>query len=176
MAIDYPNGLPIGLHSGRTYQVVSPLLRTRMKSGRAKQRRLYGFVPEMADIQWLFSGLQGAAFEAWWRDVLVDGSLWFSCPLEVAGAFSDYDARFTDVYSGPTRVGPDLWSYSAQLELKERPLLPPGWGEFPNFILESGIIDIAINDFWPLDSYDANRDAGIFDTAVNENWPEEVAP
>lgn len=176
MTIFYPAGLPRGLHEGRTYQLVSPLMRTELQSGRAIQRRRYGFVPEGAQIRWLFNDVQGQAFEAWWRDQLVDGSLWFECPLDTPLGYFDYTARFTQVYSGPSRVGPNLWSYSAELELRDRAVLDEGWGEFPEFILEAAIIDIAINSLWPLSAYDANRDAGVFDRAINEQWPLEVTP
>lgn len=149
MTIFYPEGLPRGLHSGRSYQLVSPLMRTQMQSGRAVQRRRYGFVPEGAKIQWLFSDLQGQAFEAWWRDQLIDGSLWFECPLDTPLGYFNYTARFTDVYTGPSRVGPNLWSYSAELELRERAVLPEGEGNFPDDILYSEIFDLTINREWP---------------------------
>jgi len=149
MTIFYPDGLPRGLHSGRAYQLVSPLMRTQMQSGRAVQRRRYGFVPEGAQIQWLFSDLQGQAFEAWWRDQLVDGSLWFECPLDTPMGYFNYTARFTDVYTGPSRVGPNLWSYSAELELRDRAAPPEGEGNFPDDILYSEIFDLTINREWP---------------------------
>ncbi|MNJ16337.1 hypothetical protein D3C77_105980 [compost metagenome] len=149
MAIDYPSGLPLGLHSGRTYQVVSPLMRTQMTSGRAKQRRRYGFVPEMAQIQWLFNNLEGQAFEGWWRDQLLDGALWFSMILQTPLGLSPHDCRFTGVYTGPTLVGPDLWQYSAELELRERAVVPEGDGLFPDDILYSEIFDLTINREMP---------------------------
>lgn len=149
MTISYPNGLPRGLHDGRAYQLVSPLMRTELQSGRAIQRRRYGFVPEGAQIRWLFSDLQGQAFEAWWRDQLVDGSLWFECPLDTPMGYFNYTARFTDVYTGPSRVGPNLWSYSAELELRERAVPPEGEGLFPDDILYSEIFDLTINREWP---------------------------
>ena len=150
MAIDYPSGLPVGLRNGRTYQVVSPLMRTGMSSGRAVQRRKYGFVPEMAQVSWYFNDVQGQAFEAWWRDKLVDGSLWFNMPLKTPIGYMPLECRFTDVYSGPSHAGPNLWSYSAQLELRERAAPPVGEGEFPDDILYSEIFDLTINREWPL--------------------------
>lgn len=150
MTIYYPEKLPRGLHSGRSYQLVSPLARSELVSGRARQRRAFTSVPQAAKIQWLFTSVQGQLFEAWWRDALTDGVNWFECPLETPLGYSEYRCRFTGVYSGPTRVGPELWSYSAELELYERAVLPPGWSEFPEFILDSSIIDLAVNREWPL--------------------------
>lgn len=149
MTVYYPSGLPRGLHSGRAYQLVSPLLRSTLVSGRAMQRRRFTNVPQAARISWLFTDLQGQAFEAWWRDQLVDGAMWFECPLDTPMGYHDYTCRFTDVYSGPSRVGPDIWSYSAELELRERAAPPVGEGEFPNDILFSELLDITINREWP---------------------------
>jgi hypothetical protein len=105
----------------------------------------------MASISWIFTSAQSQTFEAWWRDALIDGSQWFECPLETPLGYElDYVARFTDIYSGPSRVGPLLWSLSAELELRERPILDAGWGEFPWFILDQSIFDLAMNREWPL--------------------------
>jgi hypothetical protein len=104
----------------------------------------------MASISWIFTSIQGQAFEAWWRDSLVDGSMWFECPLETPLGYFDYECRFTDIYSGPSRLGPKLWSYTAELEIKERAVLPEGEGLFPDDILYTEIFDLTINKEWPL--------------------------
>lgn len=170
MTIYYPEGLPLGLQSGRSYQLVSPLMRTELSSGRARQRRRFTSVPQYARISWLFTGVQGQAFEAWWRDVLVDGSMWFVCHLKTPLGLSEHDCRFTDVYSGPSVVGPNLWEYSAELELRVRAVIDPGWGEFPEFMIGSEIIDYALNREWPLSPWQIHAEA--FDSAINEDWPQ----
>lgn len=149
MTIYYPSGLPKGRHSGRTYQLISPLLRSNLVSGRAMQRRRFTSVPQAANINWLFSDVQGQAFEAWWRDQLTDGAQWFECPLDTPMGYMDYTCRFTDVYSGPDRVGPNLWAYSAELELRDRAVPQIGEGEFPEDILYSELFDLTINIEWP---------------------------
>lgn len=149
MTVYYPKGLPLGLHSGRSYQLVNPMLRTTMESGRARQRRAFTSVPQGANINWLFNDVQGQAFEAWWRDQLIDGAQWFECPLDTPLGYAEYTCRFTDVYSGPDRVGPNLWAYSAELELRNRAVPDAGEGEFPEDILLSEIFDLTINVEWP---------------------------
>lgn len=149
MTIYYPAGLPRGRHSGRSYQLVSPLLRSDLVSGRAIQRRRFTSVPQGANINWLFNNVQGQAFEAWWRDQLKDGAQWFECPLDTPMGYSLYTCRFTDVYKGPSRAGPNLWAYSAELELRERAVPPVGEGEFPEDILYSELLDLTINQEWP---------------------------
>ena len=147
--INYPDSLPRGLHNGRTYQTVSPLKRSELASGRAHQRRNFTSVPTMATISWIFTSAQAQAFEAWWRDQLIDGSQWFECPLETPLGYQDYTARFTDIYSGPNRLGPLLWQISAELELRERPILPVDWGLIPDFVSQQSIFDYAMNREWP---------------------------
>lgn len=170
MTVYYPEGLPRGLHSGRKYQLVSPLMRSDLVSGRARQRRRFTSVPEGVGVTWLFNDAQGQAFEAWWRDQLIDGSVWFECPLDHPMGYDLYTCRFTGAYEGPSRVGPALWSYSAELELRERAVIEPGWGEFPEFILDSSILDLAMNREWPLNPWQIYADA--MDTAINEDWPQ----
>lgn len=127
-------------------------------------------MPEAVSVSWFFNDVQGQAFEAWWRDVLIDGAIWFECPLDHPMGYDFYTCRFTDVYSGPSRVGPNLWSYSAELELRERAALEPGWGEFPELILGSEIIDISLNKKWPLNPWQVY----ILETdqAINQEWPQ----
>jgi hypothetical protein len=149
MTIYYPQGLPRGRHSGRSYQLVSPLLRSNLVSGRAMQRRRFTSVPQGASINWFFTDIQGQTFEAWWRDQLKDGAQWFECPLDTPMGYANYTCRFTDVYSGPSRAGPNLWAYSAELELRNRAAPDAGEGEFPEDILLSGIFDLTINVEWP---------------------------
>ena len=60
-----------------------------------------------------------------------------------------YVCRFTDIYEGPTPEGGMYWRYSANIEMWERPLVPVGWGNYPELLAGSDIIDIAINREWP---------------------------
>lgn len=168
--IKYPEGLPVGLHSGRTYQTVSPLQRSPLENGRARQRRRFTNVPTMASVSWIFNSAQAQAFEIWWKVQLVDGSQWFECPLETPLGYEDYTARFTDIYSGPNRLGPLLWSISAELELRYRPILSDDWGLIPDFVAEQSIFDIAMNDKWPLNPWQIY----ILETdqAINQEWPQ----
>lgn len=170
MPIYYPQGLPLGLHSGRSYQLVNPLMRSDLDSGRARQRRRFRDVPEGAQIAWLFSGIQARTFIAWFRDALTDGVEWFECPLNHPSlGLTYYTCRFTGVYKGPSRVGPDLWSITAELELRDRAAIADGWGLFPEFILEADLIDLALNREWPLNEWQIYMEAADF--AANRDWP-----
>ena len=148
--INYPHdALPVPLQEGYGLRPVSPIVRTQMTSGRARQRRRYISTPTVATVSWLLTDLQAQAFEAWFRDTLTDGAAWFNMNLRTPGGDAPKVCRFTDIYEGPDLEGGNFWRYSAQLELYERPLLPPGWGVFPGFITGADIIDLAVNREWP---------------------------
>lgn len=149
MAISYPAGLPLGLKQGRSYQLVSPKQRSDLVSGRARQRRRFTNVPEGAQVAWIFSDAEATTFIAWWRDALIDGTQWFDMPLDTPLGLAPHACRFVDVYTGPSSIGPNHWSITAELELRERVAPPVGSGLFPDFLLNSSIFDIAVNQKWP---------------------------
>jgi len=142
-SISYPHEyLPLPLQDGYAFQAVSPVLRTQLTSGRARQRRLYTSLPTQAFVSWSFdSDSQSQLFEAWYCDSLSDGASWFNMRLRTPMGIEDYVCRFTDIYEGPTLTGGNYWQFSATLELWERPILPPGWGAFPYAIANQSIID-----------------------------------
>lgn len=147
----YPHEyLPLPLQDGYGFKPVSPLLRTQLASGRARQRRQYTSTPTQASVTWMFTtDAQAQLFEAWYRDIISDGAAWFLMRLQTPRGVDSYKCRFTDIYDGPILVAPIYWRFSATLELWERPLLPPGWAEFPYFVVNQDIIDLALNREWP---------------------------
>ena len=148
----YPHDyLPLPLMENYSFQAASPLLRTEMASGRARQRRRYTSTPTKATVNWTFTTHpQAMLFEAWYRDVLKDGANWFMMQLQTPlGDLQQFKCRFTDIYQGPTLVAPRYWRYSATLELWSRAVLEGEYGEYPGFIRNSDIIDLAMNREWP---------------------------
>ncbi|WP_117125348.1 hypothetical protein [Klebsiella quasivariicola] len=148
--INYPSDyLPGPLKDSFGLKPVSPLKSTPIITGRRRQRRAYTSVPTETDIAWLFNDAQAQAFEAWYRDVLSDGSAWFNMPLLTPVGHKNYVCRFTDIYRGPTPEGGLFWRYVAPIELWERPMPPAGWGYYPEWITGSSLLDIALNKEWP---------------------------
>ncbi|MCK9842961.1 hypothetical protein M1904_07400 [Klebsiella pneumoniae] len=149
--IYYPHdSLPMPLQEGYGFQPVSPLKRTQLITGRARQRRAYTSTPTQASITWFMeTDAQGLAFESWFRDALSDGAAWFNIPLLTPVGLKNYVCRFTDIYKGPTPEGGLYWRYTAPVELWERPLPPSGWGHYPEWIVGSSLLDIALNKEWP---------------------------
>lgn len=149
--VSYPHEyLPLPLQDGYGFKPVSPLLRTQLTSGRARQRRQYTSTPTQASVTWMFTtDAQAQLFEAWYRDTISDGAAWFLMRLQTPLGVESYKCRFTDIYDGPVLVAPIYWRFSATLELWEKPLLPPGWADFPSFVVNQDIIDLALNREWP---------------------------
>lgn len=147
--IDWPQGFPCVLREGHTTRHASPLLRTSMASGRARQRRKFTSVPSVHTCAWLMTQAQAQAFESWFAETLVDGVQWFNMPLRTPMGSGKLLCRFMDVYQGPDLVGIDRWQISASIEVWARPLLPPGWGLLPELVIGSSIIDLAVNKEWP---------------------------
>ena len=123
---EYPTALPVPLREGYGLRHVSPLMRTKMQSGRERQRRRFTSVPSMVPVAFLLTEHQAQLFEAWYRVGITDGADWFKCPLKTSldesGIVSWYEVRFTDVYKGPELVGLD-WRITAELEIRERQTL-----------------------------------------------------
>ena len=149
--INYPHdSLPMPLQEGYGFQPVSPLKRTQLITGRARQRRAYTSTPTQASITWFMeTDAQGLAFESWFRDALSDGAAWFMMKLQTPAGIKFYKCRFTDIYQGPVLVAPIYWKDTATLELWERPLAPAPWGNYPEWIVGSSLLDIALNKEWP---------------------------
>jgi hypothetical protein len=148
--IAYPEGLPSLLREGYDFTPVSPIARTQLANGRAVQRRRFSSVPTVASVSWLLSDAQAQLFEGWFEHILLSGSLWFECPLKSPLGIEAYQARFTDIYSGPTLVGVSHWRFTANLELFKRPLVDRDWTIYaPEYVLHSDIFDRAMNKEWP---------------------------
>lgn len=148
-SINYPAGLPNPLREGHALNPVSPFLRTGLASGRARQRRSFTSTPTNGTFDFIFTDAQAQAFESWFRDSLGDGVEWFNIPRKTPMGMVKLVCRFTGMYSGPALWGADRWKFSCPLEVWERPLLPRGWGQFPELVIGSSIIDRALNKEWP---------------------------
>lgn len=150
--IAYPIQLPYPNQQGYALQHVSPMVRTEMQSGRARQRRAFTSVPSAVTVSWVFTKQEAALFEGWFRDNggAGDGANWFSMPLQTPLGLYQYDCRFTDVYSGPQLIAFNKWQINATLEIRERPILAPDWAIImPDYIIMSDIFDLAVNQEWP---------------------------
>ena len=147
--VSWPTQLPLPEQSGYAIQHVSPLQRTTMVSGRARQRRVYTSVPSNVAVQWFLTEQQAWLFEAFFRYAITDGEDWFLLPLKTPMFTGNYECRFTGIYEGPVLIAYDKWTVSATIEIKERQTLGAGFAYTPQYVIDSSIIDIAVNQLWP---------------------------
>lgn len=164
----YPEGLPCPLREDYGLEPTNNIRRTPMDSGRARQRIEFPTAPDTVRLQWIMSGPQALLFTSWAAQVV--GAGWFMMPLLTPMGHNDHEVRFTTVPVGGQLTGKALWRYRVVCELRNRPLLPPGWAELlPSFVLNPEIFDYAMNDEWPLNPWQVY----ILETdqAINEEWP-----
>lgn len=148
---EFPHDLlRMPMREGYGFTPVSPLMRTNMESGRAKQRRRYLGTPTRTPVTWRFRHEgQCQLFESWYKHIIGDGASWFISKLKTPEGIKQYKCRFTDIYTGPLLDGLD-WVYTAELELWERPVLDPLWVTYyPAAIRYMNVIDLALNEEWP---------------------------
>lgn len=141
----YPDSLPAPQKMDRSFQMVDPLVSTPFDSGQTRWDRQFTDVPTATPVSFIFTDLQCQAFQAWYRDVLKDGMLWFKLPLRTPIGLNDEEVHFIKGYSGPTRMGYDRWQITANILLRRQPLPAMGEGEFPEDILFSELFDLTIN-------------------------------
>ncbi|MFJ3147531.1 hypothetical protein [Pseudomonas hunanensis] len=148
--IDYLKGLPPPVADGYGFNPVSPLITTTMASGRTRTRRRFRGVPTHLSVTWLLSETEAGLFEAWFEYHLKSGSLWFGCPLKSPIGFEVLRSKFRDIYSGPVLIGGDIWQFTAELEVYKRPLYDEQWFTIaPEYLSQSDVFDISVNDKWP---------------------------
>jgi len=150
--VDYPSQLPAPLRSNYGFEHVSPFERTTMRTGRARQRRTFTYVPSIGSFELHLSTVEAQLFEGWFKYQITDGADWFNIDLLTpVGNMAPYECRFAEMYQGPNLSALSDWRYTFPLELRERPVLNEGWSEFgAEFVLNSDIIDLALNREWPL--------------------------
>lgn len=164
----YPEGLPCPLREPYEFTPVNNIRRTPMDSGRARQRIEFRNVSIMVQLSWIMSSPQASLFEAWAAQVV--GAGWFTMQLLTPLGFDEQEVRFTETPVGGQLTGKFLWRYRVVCEVRNRPLLEPGWVEIlPEYILHADIFDYAMNREWPLNPWQTY--AYAFDQAINEDWP-----
>lgn len=145
----YPEGLPCPLRESYGFTPVNNIRRTPMDSGRARQRIEFRNVPTMVSLRWIMTNIQARLFEAWAAQVV--GAGWFEIELLTPLGFDTQEVRFTETPIGGELTGKFLWRYNVTCEVRNRPLLPPGWAELlPDYVLHADIFDYAMNREWPL--------------------------
>jgi len=167
--IEYPIELPFPTRDGFAIEAANQISRTEMQSGRARQRVRFTSVPAFVPLRWIFTTPQAQLFDAWASDVAKAG--WFTLKLRSPTGLAEHQARFIESPQGPALFGLDRWSYTARVELRDKPKVAPGWALYaPQYILLSSVFDQAMNREWPESPYQTHM--GALDSGVNEEWPQ----
>jgi len=146
----WPEQLPLPEQSGYAIQHVSPLQRTEMVSGRARQRRTYTSVPSMVAVQFFCTEFQAQLFELFFRFGITDGADWFMCTLKTPLGIMPYECRFNGIYEGPTLTTFNKWTFSGTLEIRERQTLTGDEIFDIQVIIGSDIFDITMKQKWSI--------------------------
>lgn len=147
--IQYPAILPVPLQESYGLGTVDPMRSTPMVTGRRRWRVVHDYVPVTVKVLFNFSQTEASFFEGWYARTIKNGFEWFEMPLQTPLGFKRYEAHFVGIYDGPDLTQITRWRYSAQLQLRERPLIPPEWTDFPDYWINQNIIDVATNREWP---------------------------
>lgn len=147
--VQYPRLLPKPLQEGYALERYDPVRRTKMVSGRIRSRRMCESAPEYVQVSFLFTEAEAGFFEAWYDKKIDAGTARFDIEIQATEGIAFREARFTEMYKGPTLVGPNYWKVTAKLELKPAKRLADEWLDFPEYWLQANVIDVAMNREWP---------------------------
>lgn len=145
---DYPEGLPGPILNGYSSNNQQAFIRTQFITGRARNRKLYSYVPQYVDAQFVLTAGEMRIFESWYQAVANDGEAWFNIELTLPTGSSKREARFVQAYDGPRPYGPFQWSYTASLELRERASFPASDYLYDPLGIEyADVLDITVNSY-----------------------------
>ncbi len=109
--------------------------RTRMESGRFRQRRTFMRQYRMVKVSWEFNDLQRTAFTAIFKHALNNGADWFYMALPVGPGVTTKTVRFVNKSYNEKYQDVMHWQVSATLEIQEE-VAPYTAEEIADLILE----------------------------------------
>lgn len=124
--LDWPPTLPLPTFEGYGYAPKSPVHRTEMENGEARQRRRFTTTPGRFNIRWRFTDSQFALFEAWVRHKAQEGAVWFNMNLLTGRGLESHEVRFVgqgdNTYDAKSHRGG--WHVvTATLDARNRPVI-----------------------------------------------------
>lgn len=125
MTISWPSSLPAASLSGYQFGPDSTTIKTDMDSGPPRVRRRYTSANTAIQASWTFDQLQMAIFEAWWVQQAQSGAAWFLIDLRNGLGRQSMEARVPSGTYTAEFAGKGMWRVTAQLEVRNRPLMSP---------------------------------------------------
>ena len=120
MLVRYPKDLKLPLVSTHRLSQNPNLLRTEMASGRARQRKRFQSVPTTMAATWKLKADQAVILEGFVKHGTNDAVNWFVMPIRTPQGLIDHDVRFKQSPLESCSFNGGFWSYSANIEIKER--------------------------------------------------------
>ena len=120
--------------------VQAPVARTKMDSGRTRQRPLVTGVNTLVDVRWELSDDEFGVFLSVFQNALSNGADWFLMPLTLGDATQTYTVRFVGGTLKHTFVPHLHWAVTASLETENQ--VAPFNSEEVELLLESSLEDI----------------------------------
>lgn len=106
-------------------------LRSKMDSGRIRQRSRFSKTFLTVKVRWQFNDFQLAVFQSWFTNTINGGTDWFdTCPLILGDSVQNYTARFVGGKYSTTHEPVLNWVVSASLEVEDPDFLGPEYLEF----------------------------------------------
>ena len=121
--INWPNNLPRPTIN-YTLQAQPSVSRTRMDSGRCRQRRRFMGQQHQVEVQWSFTDAEFQLFKSVHWGLLAAGADWFELELLSGDGVKQHKARFIGGGFASTYQDNGGWLVSAALELKEVEYIP----------------------------------------------------
>lgn len=145
MAITYPAKLPSPLLAGYSIRPTENVIRTEMESGYARQRRRFRTSPTRIPVKWIMTEAQYAVFDSWYLNDADEGAVWFVMPLKTAIGVEPHTCRFVTQYVA-SAISCEWWEITAELEVRNRPVLPPDLWELVLNEIDIGLLERQMND------------------------------
>ncbi|WP_194442354.1 hypothetical protein [Pseudoalteromonas simplex] len=123
MLVRYPKDLKLPLVSTHRLSQNPNLLRTEMASGRARQRKRFQSVPTAMAATWKLKDEQAVILEGFVKHGINDAVNWFVMPIRTPQGLIDHDVRFKQSPLESCSFNGGFWSYSANIEIKERQIV-----------------------------------------------------
>ena len=123
MLVRYPKDLKLPHVSTHRLSQNPNLLRTDMASGRARQRKRFQSVPTTMAATWKLKDEQAVILEGFVKHGTNDAVNWFVMPIRTPQGLIDHDVRFKQSPLESCSFNGGFWSYSANIEIKERQIV-----------------------------------------------------
>lgn len=170
--IKFPLTLPAPLISSDNISQSPTNDRTKMASGRSRQRRVRRIATANTQFSFIFTAKQVLEFEKWFTEECNSGAEWFEIRRLTSSGYVPLKARFKSMYKGATKIGlTDTWGIKFEAEAFNIPIDIPIW-EFPDYIKNQCLLDCIVNVKWPPRFPEFVRRADVLDYTTNKLWPE----